>query len=375
MPVTLTTRLPAPAAASPAAGPPDPADAAARPILAAALGGGPAGHARLRGAAEPDTLRSWAGADRYPWDQTESWLERFPEALDDPDPACISTGLSEHTVLSLVGARGGIGASCLVLHLAWAIRAAGHSVAVVDLDPVGCGGLILGSQLLGGLRWADLGEEETAYRPRALARSLPTWHEVPILTTDQRGGLPDRASQLAVIEALAREHELVLIDQLRTQDAYHGTWPLLVTGLDAVSVMAAQILAPELRSHTGHPLALAVRGTGEDVDAEYLNWSLGAPVLGEIPQDRGIAQRVARGDDLTRTRGGAARAVLNLAQAVMETYLDVDGPGLGHALHPPQQAGLAPGELSEEEPGAQEPGVEGPGEIPGHGAPGEAAPW
>lgn len=292
--------------------------------------------AHLRGMAKSETSLFAPGSRTHPEDHPGAGLAGCSEALGDQTQDPVSADLTEHTVLSVVGARGGIGTTCLVLHLAWAIRRIGHSVAVVDLDPVGCVGHILGRQLTGGLRWADLHEEETAYRSQALTHALPTWHQVPILTTDQRGGVPNPASQLAVIRALAGEHEVVLIDQLRTQPAHHGTWPLLVTGLDAVSVMAAQILAPELCRLTGHPLALAARGIGEDVDTEYLNWSMGAPVLGEIPQDRGVSQRVARGDDLTRTRGAATRAVLDLAQTVVETYLDVDGPGLGRALDLPQ---------------------------------------
>ena len=113
-------------------------------------------------------------------------------------------------VLAITGARGGLGASVLLLHLAWALGRAGRRVAMMDLDPTGGLDLLCGQAVLTGLRWADLPVEESAFRPGHLVGALPVWHAMPVLTGDVRGGpLPCAA---AVLEAMRAEHDVVLVD-------------------------------------------------------------------------------------------------------------------------------------------------------------------
>ena len=66
-------------------------------------------------------------------------------------------------VLAVTGARGGLGASVLLLHLAWALSRAGRRVAMMDLDPAGGLDLLCRETVLTGLRWADLPAEESDY--------------------------------------------------------------------------------------------------------------------------------------------------------------------------------------------------------------------
>ena len=106
-------------------------------------------------------------------------------------------------IVAVTGARGGIGATTVLLLLARALAAQGRRVAVVDADPAGGLGLHLGHGLEPGLCWDDLYAAETVFRPERLTDALPTWLGVPVLSGQGRGG-PDAAARLEpVLRALA----------------------------------------------------------------------------------------------------------------------------------------------------------------------------
>ena len=227
--------------------------------------------------------------------------------------------------VAVTGARGGIGATTVLLLLARALAAQGRRVAVVDADPAGGLGLHLGHGLEPGLCWDDLSAAETVFRPERLTDALPTWLGVPVLSGQGRGG-PDAAARLGpVLRALACEHDLVLLDLPRPWPAPDGARVLLVTGLDLRSALAAQILAPRLAAQSGRPVELVVRRVGEDLDDAELAALTDCEILGRVPTDRSVRQRDARGDDITRGRGAARRAVRSLAQRLL-AELDDEGP-------------------------------------------------
>ena len=227
--------------------------------------------------------------------------------------------------VAVTGARGGIGATTVLLLLARALAAQGRRVAVVDADPTGGLGLHLGHGLEPGLCWDDLSAAETVFRPERLTDALPTWLGVPVLSGQGRGG-PDAAVRLGpVLRALACGHDLVLLDLPRPWPAPDGARVLLVTGLDLRSALAAQILAPRLAAQSGWPVELVVRRVGEDLDDAELVSLTGCEILGRVPTDRSVRQRDARGDDITRGRGAARRAVRSLAQHLL-AELDDEGP-------------------------------------------------
>lgn len=227
--------------------------------------------------------------------------------------------------VAVTGARGGIGATTVLLLLARALAAQGRRVAVVDADPTGGLGLHLGHGLEPGLCWDDLSAAETVFRPERLTDALPTWLGVPVLSGQGRGG-PDSAARLdPVLRALACEHDLVLLDLPRPWPAPDGARVLLVTGLDLRSALAAQILAPRLAAQSGRAAGLVVRRVGEDLDDAELVSLTGCEILGRVPTDRSVRQRDARGDDITRGRGAARRAVRSLAQRLL-AELEDEGP-------------------------------------------------
>ena len=239
-------------------------------------------------------------------------------------------------VLAVTGARGGQGASVLLLHLAWALGRAGRRVAMMDLDPTGGLDLLCGQSVLTGLRWADLPAEESAFRPGHLVGALPVWHAMPVLTGDVRGGpLPCAA---AVLEAMRAEHDVVLVDLPRGAPPPPGAGVLIVTGLDLRSAVAAESIASRLRGPAPSgceavdaaaevPVWLVARQVGEDVLAEDLELITGCPVLGQVPTDRVLAKRLALGEDPVRSRSALRRAASALARELLPRLADTAAPG------------------------------------------------
>ena len=246
-------------------------------------------------------------------------------------------------IVAVTGARGGIGATTVLLLLARALAAQGRRVAVVDADPAGGLGLHLGHGLEPGLCWDDLSAAETVFRPERLTDALPTWLGVPVLSGQGRGGPDDAARLEPVLRALVCEHDIVLLDLPRSWPAPDGARVLLVTGLDLRSALAAQILAPRLAAQSGWPVELVVRRVGEDLDDAELVSLTGCEILGRVPTDRSVRQRDARGDDITRGRGSARRAVRSLAERLL-AGLDDEGPDA--AGNPPGPAARPPAPTS-----------------------------
>ena len=276
-------------------------------------------------------LRPSAGEPAQPGAETQPGERgRIPGAARSGRPA---------QVLAVTGARGGLGASVLLLHLAWALGRAGRRVAMMDLDPTGGLDLLCGQSVLTGLRWADLPAEESAFRPGHLVGALPVWHAMPVLTGDVRGGPLPCAE--AVLEAMRAEHDVVLVDLPRGAPPPPGAGVLIVTGLDLRSAVAAESIASRLRgtapaavvaadaeaaaaadAAAGVPVWLVARQVGEDVLAEDLELITGCPVLGQVPTDRVLAKRLALGEDPVRSRSALRRAASALARELLPRLAD-----------------------------------------------------
>lgn len=222
--------------------------------------------------------------------------------------------------LAVTGALGGCGATTLTLLLARALAAQGEHVAVVDADPAGGLGLHLGDGLGPGLVWADLPAEETAFRPTHLTRALPLWRGCRVLTGDGRGG-PEAPGRLApVLDALALEQDLILVDLPRTWPPPPGAETLLLAGRDLRSAVAAQVRAARVTSGAWGPLegpGLVVRQLGEDLCESELATFTGCTVIGRLPEDRGVRRRAALGDDVTSGRGASRRATRALVERLL----------------------------------------------------------
>ena len=267
-------------------------------------------------------------------------MRRSYRSPSEPLPASAPAGSASRSrpgqVLAVTGARGGLGASVLLLHLAWALGRAGRRVAMMDLDPTGGLDLLCGQSVLTGLRWADLPAEESAFRPGHLVGALPVWHAMPVLTGDVRGGPLPCAE--AVLEAMRAEHDVVLVDLPRGAPPPPGAGVLIVTGLDLRSAVAAESIASRLRGPAPGgceavdaaaevPVWLVARQVGEDVVVEDLELITGCPVLGQIPTDRVLAKRLALGEDPVRSRSALRRAASALARELLPRLADAAVPG------------------------------------------------
>ena len=265
---------------------------------------------------------------------SESPPELPSEPLWASAPVGSGHGRRAAQVLAVTGARGGLGASVLLLHLAWALGRAGRRVAMMDLDPTGGLDLLCGQSVLTGLRWADLPAEESAFRPGHLVGALPVWHAMPVLTGDVRGGPLPCAE--AVLEAMRAEHDVVLVDLPRGASPPPGAGVLVVTGLDLRSAVAAESIVSRLRGTAPAavvaadaeasaavaaaaevPVWLVARQVGEDVVVEDLELITGCPVLGQVPTDRVLAKRLALGEDPVRARSAFRRAASALARELL----------------------------------------------------------
>ncbi|OFT35261.1 hypothetical protein HMPREF3165_10140 [Actinomyces sp. HMSC08A09] len=283
------------------------------------------------------------GLARSGCSRSESPPEPPSEPLWASTPVGTGRGRRAAQVLAVTGARGGLGASVLLLHLAWALGRAGRRVAMMDLDPTGGLDLLCGQSVLTGLRWADLPAEESAFRPGHLVGALPAWHAMPVLTGDVRGGPLPCAT--AVLEAMRAEHDVVLVDLPRGAPPPPGAGVLIVTGLDLRSAVAAESIASRLRgtapggreaadaeaatadAAAGVPVWLVARQVGEDVLAEDLELITGCPVLGQVPTDRVLAKRLALGEDPVRSRSALRRAASALARELLPRLADAAAPG------------------------------------------------
>ena len=274
---------------------------------------------------------------------SESRPEPPLEPLWASAPGGSGRGRRAAQVLAVTGARGGLGASVLLLHLAWALGRAGRRVAMMDLDPTGGLDLLCGQSVLTGLRWADLPAEESAFRPGHLVGALPVWHAMPVLTGDVRGGPLPCAE--AVLEAMRAEHDVVLVDLPRGASPPPGAGVLIVTGLDLRSAVAAESIASRLRGTAPAavvaadaeaatadataaevPVWLVARQVGEDVVVEDLELITGCPVLGQVPTDRVLAKRLALGEDPVRARSAFRRAASALARELLHRLADAAAP-------------------------------------------------
>ena len=303
------------------------------------------------------------GRARSGCSRSESPSESPPEPLWASAPVGTGRGRRAAQVLAVTGARGGLGASVLLLHLAWALGRAGRRVAMMDLDPTGGLDLLCGQSVLTGLRWADLPAEESAFRPGHLVGALPVWHAMPVLTGDVRGGPLPCAE--AVLEAMRAEHDIVLVDLPRGAPPPPGARVLLITGLDLRSAIAAESITSRLRGAVsggaevtgtapGVPVWLVVRQVGEDVVAEDLELITGCPVLGQVPTDRVLAKRLALGEDPVRARSAIRRAASALAQELLSRLpgAAASGPTRGGAGPASGPAGAVAGQ-GDQEAGSQ----------------------
>ncbi|WP_232660843.1 septum site-determining protein Ssd [Pseudonocardia sp. TRM90224] len=263
----------------------------------------------------------------------ESWLVT---ALAEAAEGTFGGGAA----LSVVGGRGGAGASVLAAAVAVTAVRDGTRSLLVDCDPLGGGlDLVLGAEDLGGLRWPDIDVRGGRVPATALHAALPA----PPVRGKASGASPDRGeASLGVLscartdfdltpEALAsiissgrRAGETVVCDLPRypTEAAIAALGAsdltVLLVPADVRSCAAAAQVASvlvELSPRVG----LVVRGPSPGgIDAAEASRAIGLPLLAAMRPEPRIEQALERGETPIRPRGPlavAARKILDVLPA------------------------------------------------------------
>ncbi|MBB6122088.1 septum site-determining protein Ssd [Nocardiopsis algeriensis] len=209
--------------------------------------------------------------------------------------------------VSVVGGRGGAGASILCVALALAAGRSGRSAALIDADPFGCGpDLYLGQSVEPKQQtgWHDLVERRGRVHWRDLGEGLPGTAGVSVLTWARdpgrpRSPLPADAARAALASARYGT-DLVVADLPRWLGAAgtallnRSDLALLVVPAEVPAVVAAHALVPRLRKEAPQVRAV-VRGASGELTADVVARSLGVPLAADLPAEPGLERLLAAG--------------------------------------------------------------------------------
>ncbi|MDR1710880.1 MAG: P-loop NTPase [Propionibacteriaceae bacterium] len=202
-------------------------------------------------------------------------------------------------VVALLGGSGGVGTSTLAACLALAAAKKKKTAALVDVDPLGGGiDLLLGAEAAAGWRWPRLGGAEGHVGD--LREYLPKVEGVSVVSMARENPADLAKGPLtAIIQALRRTHDLVVIDAGRgltggSREAIRlaGRRLLVVAGTVRGIAAADQVI----QAH-GCPVEVVLRRTpGAAGDAGTVQDLLGQPVVATIGDDKAVALAADRGD-------------------------------------------------------------------------------
>lgn len=246
--------------------------------------------------------------------EAAAWLAEHLSMSGSPDPG--------GAVMGIIGGSGGAGATTTAIWLAQA--AAGHGVSTVLIDGDRWGGgleLAVTADEIPGLRWPDFAETRGSIDPSQFRDSLPMAGGFAYLSwpgTRESVQIPAADAVAAVVDAARRSFELILVDIGRSGEGL-GTlaWDcdriLLLTMAHLKSAVAAARVLNELPPVDA---GLLVRGTGTtSVDAPLIAETLGLPLLGVLPEMRGVAAGTELGRLLEL---GRRKPVRRFASSVLE---------------------------------------------------------
>jgi secretion/DNA translocation related CpaE-like protein len=240
---------------------------------------------------------------------SEAWLV---EELTDLGDQRTGRGLT----VGVVGGSGGVGATTFACALGQVAARSGQTV-VIDLDPLGPGiDRVLGLEARDGVRWDELGQTTGRLSARSLRQALPRSADLGVLTWN--AGPHGTLQAFAVREALSaaqRGHDTVVLDLPRHRDALLEE---VVARCDKVLVVTAPTVAgvasaARVCAGFSHPglLGLVVRGSG--ADPRDVARVVGAPVVAEMSDQRGLAESIDLGLGPVRSRRGPlGRTVLQV---------------------------------------------------------------
>lgn len=240
------------------------------------------------------------GSPVYLLPRDESLLVELFGAVGERRPA---------PTVSVIGGRGGAGASLLTVALALAGERAGRSTALLDADPLGCGpDIYLGcdhTPQSPHTGWNDLVNQRSRTPWRALRDGLPSAGLVDVLTWARGTGgqgtaLPVGAAR-SVLSSARRGSGLVVIDLPRSFDSAtrvflnHSDLVLLVVPADVYAVVSAARMIDTLRQETDR-LRLVVRGSHGGLSTSVVTRSLGVDLDADLPSEPGLSRALTMGE-------------------------------------------------------------------------------
>ncbi|WP_108773136.1 septum site-determining protein Ssd [Cutibacterium namnetense] len=196
---------------------------------------------------------------------------------------------SRATVVQVKSSGGGTGVSTLATGLAWAAAKSGMKTGLVELDASGGGiDLLLGIERKDGWRWPELASARGVTTD--LGSHLPSLDGVEVVSAGRVGTHVPPAARRAVIDSLAGDHDLVVVDP-GGLDAPEITVDVRigVVSADLRSVMTA-------RGRDLPDLLVARRGPGRSMPDEDVESVLGVRPDLTIKDDRRLARGQGAGE-------------------------------------------------------------------------------
>lgn len=224
-------------------------------------------------------------------------------------------------VLTVVGARGGAGASVFAVAVGLTALKESTNALIVDCDPRG-GGLdvVLGAEAEEGLRWPDMQLNAGRIAATALHMALPARKRgdarMTLLSSARTGEAPAAEAVAAVVEAGRRAGEIVVCDIPRHLDhtAFaaidRADLTAIVTPAEVRACVTAKQLAGEL-ARRGAETQLIVRAPSPgSLPLREIPDFVGVPVLAYMNEEPGLARALERGAFSPRRRGPLSRAAI-----------------------------------------------------------------
>lgn len=249
--------------------------------------------------------------------------------------ASVGPGAPRATVVAVVGARGGAGASTLAVGLSLAGARGGWRTLLVDTDPYGGGiDLALGAEDETGPRWKDLAASGAPPpTPEALTAALPRCGEVTVLAWSRESPaiVPPSVVELA-LGAARRGADLVVVDVPRT---FGDAARVALSAADVVYVVcpaelracaAGQRVVATVRTYVDD-VRVVVRGPVVDgFDAVDVAEALGLPLAGFLDPEPNLERAYQR----RRPPGSGGRGPL--ARLCRALVVDLPRPARDEAV-------------------------------------------
>lgn len=223
-------------------------------------------------------------------------------------------GVEAAPVISVVGGRGGAGATTLAAAMAITAVRLGKRALLVDGDPLGGGiDLVVGGEEASGSRWPDFVSARGRVSCATLAGVLPRVNELVVLSWNrgETGAVPPDAMR-SVLSAARRGVDLVVVDLPRHIDAAaqealaKSTHTLLLVPAEVRATVSAARIAASLREYTAD-LRIVVRGPAPSgLTGDIIADSLELPLAGNLAAEPRLVDALERG----QAPAGSARSPL-----------------------------------------------------------------